>query len=151
MRPRSELDGAPEVLVDRRRDECMLGRSKQAARADMQPGNDAGEKNDPRWVHLPLIAPREALDDGAFQLVGRCAIAEYPVLYARGERVENRRRRAKIGVGDPERDDVAPGVAVPPQAAGSGTVDRGVEIHFFCGRDNSSFSSSSSPCCSCGL
>ena len=116
--------------------------------AYVQAGNNARQENNPRGIYAPPVAAREALDDRLAQRFRRRRIAEDAMLDARGKRIEHRPWRAEIRIGDPQRDDVAAGVAVPAQAPGSGPVDRRVEIYFFCGVDSSSFSSSSVFCCS---
>jgi hypothetical protein len=50
--------------------------------------------------------------------------------HARGERFQGRARRAKVGVGYPEGNDVAARVAVPAQAPRIGALDRRVKVYF---------------------
>jgi hypothetical protein len=45
-----------------------------------------------------------------------------------GKGLQYGRRGAEIRVGDPQRDDVAPGVALPARAPGPAALDRRVEI-----------------------
>ena len=118
----------------------MLVGREQPPRADMQAGNHAGEKDDPGGLDTPAVAPGEALDDRAAQLLGRQAVAEHAVAHARAERFQDRARRTEVGVGNPQRNDVTAGVAVPAQAPAAGALDRQVEIYFFWGFDSSSFS-----------
>src|SRR5258708_26799630 len=77
------------------------------------------------------------------------------MLDARGKRIEHCARRAKIRVGDPQRDDVAAGVAVPAQAPGACPVHREIKIvrdyAYFLGGFDASFSCSSSYCGCCSL
>jgi hypothetical protein len=50
--------------------------------------------------------------------------------HARAERFQDRAGGSKVGIGDPERDDVAPRVAVPAQAPRIGALDRRVKVYF---------------------
>src|SRR3954462_5440665 len=86
------------------------------------------------------MALREVIDYRAEQLFRRSGVAEHAVLDAPRECRAHRRRRAEIRIGDPERDHVAPRVALPSHAPGAGPLDRLVEICFFGGFDSSSFS-----------
>src|SRR5437588_7375339 len=106
----------------------------------MQPRHHARQEDDPRRIHGPVVAAGEALDDRIAQLCRRSGIAEHAVRYARVHGRKHGAWRAEVAVGDPQRDDVAAGVALPAQAPGPGALDRRVEIYFFGGFDSSSFS-----------
>ena len=127
---RRNLHRALEVLVDRGRHQDMLVGGAEMARSEMQPWDHAGQKHDPGRLDRPAVELLHALDDRLAQDVGRRAVAEYPVRDARGKCFEHRRRRAKVGIGDPERYDIAPGVALPARGPGSAAVDRRVEIEW---------------------
>src|SRR5258706_14585540 len=76
------------------------------------------------------MGARRALENGAARPFGGWGIAEHAVAHALGERFEHRRWRAEVGVGDPQRDDVAPGVTVPAQAPAARALHRRIEIYF---------------------
>src|SRR5467141_3330116 len=110
----------------------------------MQAGHHTRQKDDPGRVDAPAIEPLQALDDGFAQLFRGGGVAENAVLDPLLESFKDARRSAKVAVGDPQRNDVAPGIALPPGAPGAGALERRVEIeaHLF-----GVFSSSSSFCC----
>src|SRR5205085_3026035 len=139
------------MLVERRRQKRKLGRPHQLPGAHMQARHHTGQKDKPRRIHVPAVAAREALDDRLAQLFRRGGVAEDAMLEARVHGREHRARRAKVRIGNPQRDDVAAGVAVPAQAPGAGALDGGVEIYFFWGFDSSSFSRLSWSCSSSGV
>ena len=56
---------------------------------------------------------------------GRLVVAEHPVFHPLAQGRQHRRRRGEIHVGDPQRDDVAPGVAGPFHRVAAGTLDDG--------------------------
>jgi hypothetical protein len=97
----------------------------------MEPGHHSRQKDDPGGINPPPVTARQPLDDRALQLFRRRAIAEDAVPDTRGERLEDGVRRAEIGIGDPQRDDVAAGVTVPAQAPCACAINRGIKIYFF--------------------
>src|ERR1700694_273418 len=105
----------------------------------MQAGHHAGQKDDPGRVDAPAIEPLQALHDGFAQLFRGGGVAENAVLYPLLKSLKDARWSAKVAVGDPQRNHVAAGVALPAHAPRPRALDRSIEIelYFF------SFSSSS--------
>src|SRR6266850_7077379 len=96
----------------------------------MQAGHHARQEDDPGRVDAPAIEPFQALDDGFAQLFRGGGVAENAVLDPLLESFKDARWSAKVAVGDPQRNDVAPGIALPPGAPGAGALERRVEIEF---------------------
>src|SRR6266850_7812307 len=93
----------------------------------MQAGHHARQEDDPGRVDAPAIEPLQALDDRFTQLFRRGGVAENAVLYPLLKSFKDARWSAKIAVGDPQRDHVAP-VAVPARAPRPRALERRVEI-----------------------
>src|SRR5205807_841812 len=94
----------------------------------MQAGHHARQKDDPGRVDAPAIEPLQAPDDRFAQLLRRGGVAEHAVLDPRLESFKHARWSAKVAVGDPQRNDVAPAIALPARAPGAGALERRVEI-----------------------
>jgi hypothetical protein len=67
------------------------------------------------------------LDDGFSQRLSRATIAEYRLLKALVQRLEHSRRRGKVHVGHPQRQDILPGVFAPLDRVRPSPVDNLVE------------------------
>jgi hypothetical protein len=122
------LAGPLEVLVHGPRHERVPARVQQAPRGEVQPGNHAGDEHDPVGIDPPPIELFEARHDRIAQRCRRRGVAQHAVSGSPGQCLQHRRGRAKVAVGDPERDHVAAGVAIPADAPGAGALDRRVEI-----------------------
>src|SRR6266852_624059 len=96
----------------------------------MQAGHHTRQKDDPGRVDAPAIEPFQALDDGFAQLFRGGGVAENAMLYPLLKSFKDARRSAKVAVGDPQRNHVAPGIALPAGAPGAGALERRVEIEF---------------------
>src|SRR5713101_4553572 len=94
----------------------------------MQAGHQARQKDDPGWVDTPAIEPLQALDDGFAQLLRGGGVAENAMLYLLLKSFKDARWSAKVAVGDPQRNHVAPGIALPAGAPGAGALERRFEI-----------------------
>src|SRR3977135_3143413 len=94
----------------------------------MQAGHHARQKDDPGRVDAPAIEPLQALDDRFAQLLRGGGVAENAVLYPFLQSFKDARWSAKVAVGDPQRNDVAPGIALPTGAPRAGALERRVEI-----------------------
>src|SRR5205807_210233 len=94
----------------------------------MQAGHHARQKHDPRRVDAPAIEPLQAPDDRFAQLLRGVGVAENAVLDPLLKSFKHARWSAKVAVGDPQRNDVAPGIALPAGAPGAGALERRVEI-----------------------
>src|SRR5207302_793176 len=94
----------------------------------MQAGHHARQKHDPRRVDAPAIEPLQAPDDRFAQLLRGVGVAENAVLDPRLESFKHARWSAKVAVGDPQRNDVAPAIALPAGAPGAGALELRVEI-----------------------
>src|SRR5206468_8880599 len=94
----------------------------------MQARHHARQKDDPGRLDAPAIEPLQALDDGFAQLLRSAGVAENAVLYPLLESFKDARWSAKVAVGDPQRNHVAPGIALPAGAPGAGALERRVEI-----------------------
>src|SRR2546422_5502197 len=94
----------------------------------MQARHHARQKDDPGRIDAPAIEPLQALDDGFAQLFRSAGVAENAVLYPLLKSFKDARCSAKVAVGDPQRNHVAPGIAVPAGAPGAGALQRRVEI-----------------------
>src|SRR6266850_1545804 len=94
----------------------------------MQARYDPRQKHDPRRVDAPAIEPLQALDDRFAQLFRGGGVAENAVLDPLLKSREDARWSAKIAVGDPQWNHVAPGVALPARAPGARALERRVEI-----------------------
>src|SRR5439155_5596958 len=128
VRARRELHGALEVLVDRGRDERVAVGRQELARRKMQAGHHARQKDDPGRLDAPAVEPLQALDDGSAQLFRSAGVAEDAVLNPRLKSFKDARWSAKVAVGDPQGNHVAPGIALPAGAPGAGALERRVEI-----------------------
>ncbi|HET7297975.1 MAG TPA: hypothetical protein VFI89_04615, partial [Burkholderiales bacterium] len=147
--PRRELYGALEVVIDRSRNKGVAIARNQLTRREVQARDDSGNKYDPPRVYGPAVQALHAFRDGEAQLVRRRAVSEDAVLDARRQRFADRGRGAKISVGNPERDNVAAGVALPACAPGTRALDGRVEIErYFLPPDSSSFSREPGSCSS---
>src|SRR5438046_4143650 len=111
--PRRELEGALEMLVDRGRDERVAVGRQELARRKMQARHHARQKDDPGRLDAPAMEPLQALDDRSAQLLRGGGVAENAVLYPLLKSFKDARWGAKVAVGDPQRNHVAPGVARP--------------------------------------
>jgi len=125
---RRELGGALEVLIDRPRHEHVALGRHELARREVQPGDDSGEINHPRGLDTPGVTSRETLADRLGQRRRRGGVAEDAMGDAGSERLEHHRWSPEIAVGDPQRDDVAPRIALPARAPGAGPLDRRIKI-----------------------
>src|SRR6267143_263120 len=96
----------------------------------MQAGHHARQKDDPGRLDAPAIEPFQALDDGFAQLFRGGGVAENAMLDPLLKSFKDARWSAKVAVGDPQRNDVAPGIALPAGAPGAGALERRVEIEF---------------------
>src|SRR5882762_6362879 len=94
----------------------------------MQARYDPRQKHDPRRVDAPAIEPLQALDDRFAQLFRGGGVAENAVLDPLLKSFMDARWSAKIAVGDPQWNHVAPGVALPARAPGARALERRVEI-----------------------
>src|SRR5438445_3066057 len=94
----------------------------------MQAGQHARQEYDPGRVDAPAIEPLQALDDRSAQLLRGGGVAENAVLDPLLESLEHARWSAKVAVGDPQRNHVAAGIALPAGAPGAGALERRVEI-----------------------
>src|SRR4030081_2335500 len=94
----------------------------------MQAGHDPRQKHDPRRIDAPAIEPLQALDDRFAQLLRGGGVAENTMLDPLFKSFKHARWSAKISVGDPQRNHVAPGVALPASAPGASALERRVEI-----------------------
>src|SRR5438874_12167426 len=94
----------------------------------MQAGHHARQKHDPRRVDAPAIEPLQTPDDRFAQLLRGVGVAENAVLDPLLKSFKHARWSAKVAVGDPQRNDVAPGIALPAGAPGAGALERRVEI-----------------------
>src|SRR5437773_8365126 len=94
----------------------------------MQAWHHARQEDDPGRIDAPAIEPLQALDDGFAQLFRSAGVAENAVLYPLLKSFKDARRRAKVAVGDPQRNHVAPGIALPADDPGAGALERRVEI-----------------------
>src|SRR5437867_11779111 len=94
----------------------------------MQAWHHARQKDDPGRLDAPAVEPLQALDDGFGQLVRSAGVAENAVLYPLLKSFKDARCSAKVAVGDPQRNHVAPGIALPAGAPGAGALERRVEI-----------------------
>src|SRR5712664_4097526 len=102
----------------------------------MQAGHHTRQKDDPGRVDAPAIEAFQALDDGFAQLFRGDGVAENAMLDPVLKSFKDARWSAKVAVGDPQRDDVAPGIALPAGAPGAGALERRVEIEFHRGLIN---------------
>src|SRR5882672_11724668 len=82
----------------------------------MQARYDPRQKHEPRRVDAPAIEPRQALDNGFAQLFRGGGVAENAVLDPLLKSFKHARWSAKVAVGDPQRNHVAPGIALPARA-----------------------------------
>src|SRR5437879_10510638 len=96
----------------------------------MQAGHHARQEDDPGRVDAPAIEPLQALDDRSAQLLRGAGVAENAVLDPLLKSFEHARWSAKVAVGDPQRNHVAPGIALPAGAPGAGALERRVEIEY---------------------
>jgi hypothetical protein len=103
-------------------------RRHELARGEVQAWNNARKVDDPRRLDAPAMAAQHALHDRFRQRGRRGGVTEYAVRDARGQRLENCRRRAEVTVRHPKGDGVAPGVAFPARAPGAGSLYRGIEV-----------------------
>src|SRR5207302_6513723 len=94
----------------------------------MQAGHHARQKDDPGRIDAPAIEPLQALDDRSAQFLRGGGIAEHAVLDPLPKSFKHARWSAKVAVGDPQRNDVAPAIALPAGAPGAGALERRVEI-----------------------
>src|SRR2546422_9650789 len=94
----------------------------------MQARHHARQKDDPGRLDAPAIEPLQALDDRSAQLLRGGGVAENAVLYPLLESFKDARWGAKVAVGDPQRNHVAPGEARPAGAPGARALERSVEI-----------------------
>src|SRR5437870_3907971 len=94
----------------------------------MQARHHARQKDDPGRLDAPAIEPLQALDDGFAQLFRSGGVAENAVLYPLLKSFKDARRSAKVAVGDPQWNHVAPGIALPAGAPGAGALERRVKI-----------------------
>src|SRR3989442_10913931 len=94
----------------------------------MQAGHHARQEDDPGRIDAPAIEPLQALDDRSAQLLRGGGVAENAVLDPLLESLEHARWSAKVAVGDPQRNHVAAGIALPAGAPGAGALERRVEI-----------------------
>src|SRR6266699_5337591 len=94
----------------------------------MQARYDPRQKHDPRPVDAPAIEPLQALDDRSAQLLRGAGVAENAVLDPLLKSFKHARWSAKVAVGDPQRNHVAPGIAVPAHAPRPRALDRSIEI-----------------------
>src|SRR5207247_6163805 len=94
----------------------------------MQAWHHARQKDDPGRLDAPAVEPLQALDDGFAKLFRSGGVAENAVLYPLLKSFKDARRSAKVAVGDPQRNHVAPGIALPAGAPGAGALERRVEI-----------------------
>src|SRR5947208_9571395 len=94
----------------------------------MQARHHARQEDDPRRLDAPAIEPLQALDDGFAQLFRSAGVAENAMLHPLLKSFKDARRSAKVAVGDPQRNHVAPGIALPAGAPGAGALERRVEI-----------------------
>src|SRR5438094_10232208 len=94
----------------------------------MQARHHARQKDDPGRLDAPAIEPLQALDDGSAQLSRSAGVAENAVLYPLLKSLKDARCSAKVAAGDPQRNHVAPGIAVPAGAPGAAPLQRRVEI-----------------------
>src|SRR5947208_13652628 len=94
----------------------------------MQARHHARQKDDPGRLDAPAIEPFQALDDGFAQLFRSAGVAENAVLNPRLKSFKDARWSAKVAVGDPQGNHVAPGIALPAGAPGAGALERRVEI-----------------------
>src|SRR2546427_6854752 len=94
----------------------------------MQAGHHARQEDDPRRIDAPAIEPLQALDDRSAQLLRGGGVAENAVLDPLLESLKHARWSAKVAVGDPQRNHVAAGIALPAGAPGAGALERRVEI-----------------------
>src|SRR5882672_5254513 len=82
----------------------------------MQAGHHARQKDDPGRVDAPAIEPRQALDDRSAQLLRGGGVAENAMLDPLLKSFKHARWSAKVAVGNPQRNHVAPGIALPARA-----------------------------------
>src|SRR6267378_6500201 len=94
----------------------------------MQAGHHTRQKDDPGRIDAPAIEPFQALDDGFAQLFRGGGVAENAMLDPLFKSFKHARWSAKVAIGDPQRNHVAPGIALPPGAPGAGALERRVEI-----------------------
>src|SRR5436309_16052263 len=94
----------------------------------MQARHHARQEDDPGRLDAPALEPLQALDDGFAQLFRSAGGAENAVLYPLLKSFKDARWSAKVAVGDPQRNHVAPGIALPAGAPGAGALERRVEI-----------------------
>src|SRR2546430_15903726 len=93
----------------------------------MQARHHARQKDDPGRLDAPAVEPLQALDDRFAQLLRSAGVAEDAVLYPLLKSFKDARWSAKVAVGDPQRNHVAPGIALPAGAPGAGALERRVE------------------------
>src|SRR5207302_10417430 len=94
----------------------------------MQAGHHARQKDDPGRIDAPAIEPLQALDDRSAQLLRGVGVAENAVLDPLLKSIKHALWSAKVAVGDPQRNHVAPAIALPAGAPGAGALERRVEI-----------------------
>jgi hypothetical protein len=119
---------AEEGRVDRRRREHRIARLADGAAGDVEPRHQARQPDDPLGIDCSRRNLRAQVADHRFRLAGRgMVVAEHAVPDALAQGLQHRRRRGEIHVGDPQRNDIAPGVLRPFHRVAAGTLDRLVE------------------------
>lgn len=106
------------------------GLSRRATDSDgaMDTWDERGEEGDRLGTNFPAVAQAQMFDDGSESTVPLCGITIDTVLSARTECFDNRRRRAKIHVCNPSRNDISPGVLIPLGAIAHRAVGTTIEV-----------------------
>ena len=99
-------------------------RTGQHLRREIERRHDAGDPHQPLFAHDPVVASRKPGDERLHRRGRRGGVAEDRMLQAFADRVDHERRNWQVHVRDPERQHVAPGVALPFLRRRAATVYR---------------------------
>ncbi len=113
-----------EGRVDRRRREHL---AIDRATGDVEPRHQPRQPDDPLRFDRPVVLAFKVSEHRLRQRRPRPAIAEDAVLDAPPQCGQHRRRRGKIHVRHPQRQDVATGIPAPLDRVGTTPVRRRVE------------------------
>ena len=117
-------NGDVEVVVDRRLDQHLVSRTGHGPQDGRKGGNDARHRVDPLPLGRPSVAAQKPAPDRLGIGLGRYGVAVDAVLDPPAQRLDDRRGRAEIHVGNPHGQHAVGYPVVPFHGAGAppGTI-----------------------------
>ena len=124
-------NGDVKVVVDRRLDQHLVSRTGHGPQNGRKGGDDARHRVDPLPLGRPSVATQKPAPDRLGIGLGRYGVAVDAVLDPPAQRLDDRRGRAEIHVGDPHGQHAVGYPVVPFHGAGAPPGDDLIEIEMF--------------------